>query len=439
MKKNYFLGLIALTALSVTSCTNDEVVEAMPQKQAIEFGTYLGRDAQARGLVLGDGVAFKQFAVTAFYTGQIAWANYTGKPNFMYNQPVTDTGTTDTKWTYSPLKYWPTTHDDKITFFAYAPMAATDNGIGSLSANKATGTPTVSYSIAADNLETQADFVADALIDVTQGGDDGTTIDSEPRSVSFGLNHELTRLSFTAQLDRDAWENGGATQINIKSINIITDANDKFYTSGTYTFANIKDETTTSNEVTTTTYKRGSWSFTGVANEDMSLEKILAIDKSVSLGGYTEEGVLKENYKENGIFISSESPVELFKKSGTKQHYLFLLPPNGENGISTTTNDGETKIGGIKMRIAYDIVTIDSNLKVGYSYTPAEKIIEFPNGSLKQGVAYNFALTFGLNEIKLSASVAGWGNETGLSDNVDWPKDDNTTPTTPPANSGSGE
>ena len=35
MKKNLFVGFIAMTALTVTSCTNDEVVEAIPQKQAI--------------------------------------------------------------------------------------------------------------------------------------------------------------------------------------------------------------------------------------------------------------------------------------------------------------------------------------------------------------------------------------------------------------------
>ena len=69
MKKNLFVGLIAMTALTVTSCTNDEVVEAIPQKQAIEFGTYLGRDAQARAVVTNDG-NLADFGVFAFYTGQ---------------------------------------------------------------------------------------------------------------------------------------------------------------------------------------------------------------------------------------------------------------------------------------------------------------------------------------------------------------------------------
>ena len=41
MKKNFFVGFIALTALTVTSCSNDDVVMQSPEvNKAIEFGTY---------------------------------------------------------------------------------------------------------------------------------------------------------------------------------------------------------------------------------------------------------------------------------------------------------------------------------------------------------------------------------------------------------------
>lgn len=422
MKKNYFLGLIALTALSVTSCTNDEVVEAMPQKQAIEFGTYLGRDAQSRGLVLNEAVTFNQFAVTAFYTGKKQWGSYTDKvPNFMWNQPVNLTVEGNSAvWSYSPLKYWPTTQGDMISFFAYAPMPIDGNGI-QVSAKNYDGTPTVTYSITEANLLTRADFVADALINQTRTGNNGTTIDSDNRTVSFKLNHELTRLSLTAQLDRDAWSdesNSNKTKINIKSINIIANSSaGSFYSSGTYTYASTNDVVdnpdTQDNEAIT---NRGSWTCSR-ATTDMNLANILntATPDSDDLGGYVTSGILISGNKAANA-EDSYVPVTLFKtNNSSQQYYLFLLPPNGETGLATA--------GDIKMRIAYDIVTVDGNLKDGHSYTPAEKIIEFPQYSLKQGVAYNFALTFGLNEIKLSASVADWGNETGES-NVDWPKND---------------
>ena len=48
MKQNYFMGLIAYAALTMTGCSNDEI-NAPQQSQgnnAIEFSTYLGRNAQ---------------------------------------------------------------------------------------------------------------------------------------------------------------------------------------------------------------------------------------------------------------------------------------------------------------------------------------------------------------------------------------------------------
>lgn len=48
MKQNYFMGLIACAALTMTGCSNDEI-NAPQQSQgnnAIEFSTYLGRNAQ---------------------------------------------------------------------------------------------------------------------------------------------------------------------------------------------------------------------------------------------------------------------------------------------------------------------------------------------------------------------------------------------------------
>lgn len=48
MKQNYFIGLIACAALTMTGCSNDEI--NVPQQSqgnnAIEFSTYLGRNAQ---------------------------------------------------------------------------------------------------------------------------------------------------------------------------------------------------------------------------------------------------------------------------------------------------------------------------------------------------------------------------------------------------------
>lgn len=387
MKKIILFGFIAAAALA--GCSKDETVKALPQENAIEFGTYLGRDAMTKGVELTN-ANLLNFGVFASYTGQNEWTAGTGYYNFMYDQYVSrESNTAD--WTYNPKKYWPTTKDDKISFFAYAPhQKDPTTGIAVKKAKDDAGAPVITYSIDAANLTTQADFTADVLMNQVKAGDE-SSIDSEPRTVSFELLHELTRLNFTACLDREAFgsDDANKTKVNIKSINFVEGG--EFYTSADYTFATENDE-------------RGTWSNQTTA--DLNIAGLLntATPESDDLGGYVEPGIL----------LADTDPVTLFKKTGETANYLFLIPTD-EDGLAT---DGEVQI-----EVAYDIVTVDAALNAGHSCTPATKIIDFPAGTLKQGVAYSFNLKFGLNEIKLSASVVDWATGT-IDENVDWPKDD---------------
>ena len=74
MKKNLYLGLAVLASLSMTSCSNDEYVEGIPQQETIEFGTYMGREIQGRGVEL-DNSNLLNFGVFASYTGEADWTN----------------------------------------------------------------------------------------------------------------------------------------------------------------------------------------------------------------------------------------------------------------------------------------------------------------------------------------------------------------------------
>ena len=127
MKKIILFGFIAAAALA--GCSKDETVKALPQENAIEFGTYLGRDAMTKGVELTNDNLLN-FGVFASYTGQDNWASSTGIYNFMYDQYVSRESKSD-DWTYNPKKYWPTTKGDKISFFAYVPHQddATTTGI----------------------------------------------------------------------------------------------------------------------------------------------------------------------------------------------------------------------------------------------------------------------------------------------------------------------
>ena len=381
MKKNYLLGMFAMAAFAFVGCSQDEMVNESPDvNKTIEFGTYVGRDAQGRGVVLND-ENLSNFGVFASYTGQTDWTVENGY-NFMFNQKV-QRDNINSSWTYNPIKYWPTTQGDKISFWAYAPyLSAPEKAISVTSLSTGSNTPEITYTLTPDNLGAAEDFTAATLMNVTKGG--GTSLDNSDRTVNFELLHELSRISFWAQLDRDAYVDGptssNKTQVNITNI---TFGGTCFASKGIYSFS--KDG------------GRGSWLLK--INEGTKTLDItnLIVRSEESLGGYVVKGAR----------LKTDDAVELFGLN----NYLFHIPSNGVVG---TANEGDVTI-----TITYDIVTVDASLAEGHSVTRAVKSFALPKYALKQGQAYKYVLTFGLNELKLSASVASWQQE-DVSNNVDW-------------------
>lgn len=193
MKKRLFLGLAALAAVTLTSCQKDQVINQVPQQNAIEFGTYLGRDAQTKASVT-DITTLRTggFGVFAYYTAQTPFNETDGRSsNFMYNQKVYDPtpGESETKWSYSPIKYWPNNENDKISFFAYAPYVNTTSAI-EVSGSNATA-PTIKYTVNND-ISKHIDLVyAPAHIDMTKQATSG--------KVSFNFFHALSRIGFNVE------------------------------------------------------------------------------------------------------------------------------------------------------------------------------------------------------------------------------------------------
>lgn len=409
MKQNYFMGLIACAALTVTGCSNDEI-NAPQQSQvnnAIEFSTYLGRNAQgSRGTETNTtSIQTSGFGVLAYYTEQADFAD-TNKPNFMWNQQVTYS---NPAWSYTPIKYWPTKVGDKVSFFAYAPYVAggNDNGIV-LSGNSVAGAPTATITLPEDPSQT-IDFVAAVKMNKTH---DNST--SANNNVSFTLLHEMTRVKVQAKLDKSVYSDADAKH---KTFVVIKDVkfNDKgqFYKSGTYTFS-------------TTDGERGTWT-THTANAStytLDLNGVLNTEL-IKVDGAKGENHHSGNYEEgvNGVRLVDKTAKDLFKAN----EYLYLIPVSADNG------DGLTD-GKATATIEYDIVTEDSKLAAGYSCTSATKTVLLPKGTLKQGISYNYIFTIKLDEIVLNAEVKDWdkaASDNGI--NVPYSPDDATVKTNPGA------
>lgn len=389
MKKNYIMGVIACAALTMTSCSNDEIGgNNTKQGDPIEFGVYLGRDAQgSRGTIITTENLTK-FGISAYY-------NTDDTPDFMYNQAVIKEGTA---WTYSPVKYWPTMSYDFLNFFAYSPYSDDSNGLTKLSKNTEKGLPYVEVSLPEDgDLTKMVDFVAaspamTAKIDV----------------VNLEFKHEMTRISIQAKVSEDVFDAVGAankTKVVIRSIKLNNGG--EFYTKAKYKFhQGIIDS---------------DWIGHVKAESPIDIQSIL--NWSSDTWTISDKNVIDAN-SNKGIALEGQNPVNLLKKTGSKQEYLFLIPSNYA--------DDKGKLVGLKANttsatITYDIITEDSNLEDGYSKTSATKTVYLPAGIMQQGKAYNLTFTIAVDQVKLDATAADWDTDTNNSDiNVPYTPDDAT-------------
>lgn len=194
MDKKFVMGIAAMAALTLVSCSSDDLdslSDNSSKNEAISFDGYLGRSAVAvngsRGSVatkdklIGEG---KGFGVFGYYNSSDTH-NSTEQPfnaNLFTNEHVTCLSA-GTNWTYSPLKYWPT--KGHIDFLAYAPYynAETFENTYHL---KFTVSPTIAEQT-----------------DLLWAKADGQTMakNSGSNKVTFKFNHALSKLGYSVKLN----------------------------------------------------------------------------------------------------------------------------------------------------------------------------------------------------------------------------------------------
>lgn len=243
MKK--FIIIAASAALVLGACSKSEITTPAEQVP-VTFGTYLGKTKAVSATTFGDmtlatlQASTNGFGVFGYYadnsgngtTEDIASAADPAKftPNFMYNQKVSYP--TNSKWEYSPLKYWPNEYSaanakteqgiDKLSFTAYAPHVATvgTEGITAISANTATGSPTITFKVPAAGAE---------QIDLLYANNFASTINLTKSTINyavpFNFAHALSKLSFKVQAVVDEVAPGSgtldaATTITLNSITL---------------------------------------------------------------------------------------------------------------------------------------------------------------------------------------------------------------------------
>ena len=227
MDKKFFMGIAAMAALTLVSCSSDDLnslSDNSSKNEAISFDGYCGRSAVAvngsRGSVVdiqalqesteGFGVFGNNYSSTA--EGTPAYGN-----SLFKNQQVTY-DKTKSKWTYSPLRFWPT--QGHIDFFAYAPYDSKYADIVMKDNQKLT--------FRVDPvIENQKDLLYANAVGQTK-----ESISSTGNKVKFQFAHALSKLGYKVKLSGDYSSNATFNLTKITLAGSPDGATKAFYTSG---------------------------------------------------------------------------------------------------------------------------------------------------------------------------------------------------------------
>ena len=221
MYKKFFMGIAAMAALTLVSCSSDDLnslSDNSSKNEAISFDGYLGRSAVSvngsRGSELNLNALKGEnggFGVFGNYSSEGTTTAY--GDNWFKNQKVTYK---TSAWTYDDVKYWlPQGH---IDFLAYAPHVG--------------GTTLKNTSCIDFTVESEAAKQKD-LLWANAANQTKENISSTNNKVKFQFAHALSRLGYTVKTNVV----GTGTTITLNKITLAgsEDGTSKaaFYTSGT--------------------------------------------------------------------------------------------------------------------------------------------------------------------------------------------------------------
>ena len=314
MYKKFFMGIAAMAALTLVSCSSDDLnslSDNSSKNEAISFDGYLGRSAVSVNGSRGSVETKDQLKTDGF--GVFGNYNSTGGQNFgsnlFNNVKVTSSSFTDPViWTYENTKYWPT--EGNINFLAYAPFVDGTMLNGS----------SIDFTVA-NKVAEQKDLLWANAKDQTKAKNSGES------KVKFTFNHALAKIGYSLKQNNTYPK----TTITVTSIKLVgSETTEAFYTAGTIDLTK--------------------------QNEDKNLWTIADDVAKQNFDWFTGKAVLTTDADNN---------------KNTADNYLFVIPQDfsatGTNNLSVvveyTVKTGETE--ELKNMVSSPITT---NFKQGKAY-----------------------------------------------------------------------
>lgn len=367
MDKKFVMGIAAMAALTLVSCSSDDLdsfSDNSSKNEAISFDGYLGRSAVAVNGTRGSEETVSTlktngFGVFGTYTPTDGQAS-----NLFDNQKVTystSTPPTESKWTYSPLKFWPA--NGKIDFFAYAPYDK--------STKLTEGSKIKDFTVDED-IAKQKDLLWTNDMNHQITGN----ITTAKEKVKFQFHHALSRLGYTVTLSGD-YSTSGAT-----------------FTVNKITLAGSSDGTSKK-----AFYKKGTIDLSKIVTKDNTEQNKKDLSKTnTETGLWTAETSDKQNFD----LVSSDQPLNLTGIKSDK-NYLFVIPQD---------------FTGADELYVYVEYTINYG---GTTGSVTNKVYKQIKKHFLQGNAYMLNLTLGLPiefDVDVTggvnAGVDGWGTDEGI-------------------------
>lgn len=354
MDKKFVMGIAAMAALTLVSCSSDDLdsfSDNSSKNEAISFDGYLGRSAVAVNGTRGSVLEIADLKASTDGFGVFGYYNSTEAKNFgsnlFNNQQVKYSSTEPAKWKYDDVKYWPS--QGHIDFLAYAPFVQNKQ----LTNNTTTNTTSCIKFDVAKEVANQKDLLWANAPGQTKANNSGAN------KVKFQFAHALSRLGYTVKLSEKC---SPVATITLKNITLAgsypttgstADPTGAFYTNGTIDLST------------------GKWIST--SNDKQYFKWYSAPTSGVQPITFTSTS--DETYKSTD--------------------YLFVIPQNFEDG-----NENELYVI-VEYTISYKDITEPFTYKV-YKRLPYKFL---------QSKAYMINLTIGLTPIEFDADVTSWGDD----------------------------
>ena len=219
MYKKIFMGIAAVAALTLVSCSSEDLnslSDNSSKNEAISFDGYWGRSAVSVNGSRGSVLEKKQLQESEEGFG--VFGNYKNAEGLEFGSNWFDNvqvkySSKDTKWTYSPVQYWlPQGH---IDFLAYAPYDS-------------------KYKSKVTNDNQKLEFTVDP--DIKKQKDllwaNATNQTKTDKTVTFTFKHALSRLGYNVKLNK-VYPDATFTLTKITLAGSADGTEKAFYTTGT--------------------------------------------------------------------------------------------------------------------------------------------------------------------------------------------------------------